>query len=731
MTVGAARGEPERSVAYGEELLARYRDHGDPADLRRAQAAYQAAADAPSAGSGDRLAALDGLGEVGWQLYRAGDDVAELDEAVARFDEALRATPPDSPGRSMRLANLATSLLARFHNTGDADWLDRTVAAARQAVTPVAFDHVSEGGEADQAEQARQWSVLGQAVYAQYQRSNELRDLDEAIDAFRTAVAPAPPGLSLAGWRYNLAQGLLERFEQLGDRADLHDAVAMFVDVVESVAPTAPARAIFLSGLGSALDVRYGVDGQEADLDRAIEALEECVALTPPPDDPSGVFLLLAMRQHSLGTVRHERYRAHGDPRDLAAALRALEAAVVATPDGTPALARHLASLANAWFAEYGTTGDVDRLDKAVLACQRALSLVSPTAGARATYLDNLAAALLARHERTGSIDDLNESVQLSDQAVEATREQAVAAAGMLNNLGNRLRIRYEYTRDRVDLDKAIDAFERAVEQTNPASPDYATYLDNLGNGLSDRYTVSRDRADLELAIARYREAVDELQADSPERPRCLTNLGTALLDWYLDTGDADALDRAVAIFSDVSAETPPASPYLPMRLNNLGISLKHRYQRDGRPGDREGGVEALRRATTIGATADLRWAVRAAAAWGAWEAREHRWAEASEAYRMALAADVQRVEGQLCRDSTETALRQAAALYQDAGYVHTRAGRPTDAVAALEQGRAVLLRRVLDRENADLHGLIAHGRRDLADRFRRARDRLTVLVAP
>jgi hypothetical protein len=95
----------------------------------------------------------------------------------------------------------------------------------------------------------------------------------------------------------------------------------------------------------------------------------------------------------------------------------------------------------------------------------------------------------------------------------------------------------------------------------------------------------------------------------------------------------------------------------------------------------------------------------------------------------MALAADVRRVGVQLRRDSTEAALRQATTLYPDAGYVHTRAGRPAEAVAALEQGRAVLLRRFLDRENADLDGLIAYGRRDLADRFRRARDRLTVLA--
>src|SRR3954469_21172489 len=123
MTVSAASDEPERSVAYGKELLARYRHHGDAADLRRARAAYRAAADAPSTGSADRMAALDGLGEVGWQLYRAGGDVAELDEAVAWFDEAVRATPPGSLDRSMRLANLATGLLARFHTTGDPDWL--------------------------------------------------------------------------------------------------------------------------------------------------------------------------------------------------------------------------------------------------------------------------------------------------------------------------------------------------------------------------------------------------------------------------------------------------------------------------------------------------------------------------------------------------------------------------------------------------------------------------------
>src|SRR2546421_524569 len=81
---------------------------------------------------------------------------------------------------------------------------------------------------------------------------------------------------------------------------------------------------------------------------------------------------------------------------------------------------------------------------------------------------------------------------------------------------------------------------------------------------------------------------------------------------------------------------------------------------------------------------ADMGWAGRAAAAGGAWGAGQPRWLEASDAYRRALTADVRRVEGQLRRDSTEAALRQAATLYPDAGYVHARAGRPAEAVTAL-----------------------------------------------
>ncbi len=68
-------------------------------------------------------------------------------------------------------------------------------------------------------------------------------------------------------------------------------------------------------------------------------------------------------------------------------------------------------------------------------------------------------------------------------------------------------------------------------------------------------------------------------------------------------------------------------------------------------------------------------------------------------------------------RRPTETALRGIQSLFVDAAYALVQVGCGSEAVAALEGGRAVLISQALARDRAAL-ALLATGEGDLARRF-------------
>jgi hypothetical protein len=127
----------------------------------------------------------------------------------------------------------------------------------------------------------------------------------------------------------------------------------------------------------------------------------------------------------------------------------------------------------------------------------------------------------------------------------------------------------------------------------------------------------------------------------------------------------------------------------------------------------------------------DAPWTLRAARSWGTWAGRRERWHEAAEAYTFGTAAADRLFQVQLVREHSETILRLTATLHANAAYALDKSGNSPAAAVAVERGRAVLLSEALERDRADLQRLLETGHRDLADRYRRAALRLSILMRP
>ena len=134
----------------------RYRATGDRAALDEAAAAWERVLGHPEFRAADerfQLACLNGAGGVYLRRYWAGGRLANLDRALALWQDAVRRTPADSPDRAMFQNNLGNGLRDRYARTGAAGRPGRGHrrlrgrGAARPADSPDRAVHLEQPGQ--------------------------------------------------------------------------------------------------------------------------------------------------------------------------------------------------------------------------------------------------------------------------------------------------------------------------------------------------------------------------------------------------------------------------------------------------------------------------------------------------------------------------------------------------------------------------------------------------------
>jgi tetratricopeptide (TPR) repeat protein len=618
---------PGRLSNLGLALADRYDATGDAADLEDAVAAAREAVRAAPADHPSRGAMLTNAGLALRRRYDRGRAVADLDEAVDLFRSAARATaamtdaaaPPDAPAtphaattpaaaparaahatpaasaaaaaaRSQHLTHLThlgSALRTRYGRTHDAADLDEAVATGREALRvapPGHPDRVVLLGNLAAALSDRSGSASGSAHPA---------DLEEALGHLGAALAADPATGHRATLLANLGGTLRQRHVRTGDPADLERAVDAWREALALTPRDDPARPRRLTGLSHALRRRYGGTGDAAglaDLRDAVTAAGEAVALAPAGHPERAESLA------ELAIVLRLRFERAGDPADLDRAVAAGEESVAALPEGHAARAGHLSGLGIALRARAVRTGSRADLDRAVAVGRQAVRATPESDPARAGRLSNLGLALRERFERTGDRTDLDDAVARGQEAVAALRAEDRDGPAVLSNLAVSVRERFVRTGDRADLDTAVDHFRRALRAVPPGRPgesERTDYLANLGAALVERFDRTGEDADLDEALRRLRDAEAATPADHPQRARRLSTLGTALLSHFERTdGEAD-LDDALERLRDAVAATSADHPERALHLANLGLALRTRFERTGDSADADAAVAA------------------------------------------------------------------------------------------------------------------------------------------
>ncbi|KAJ7466000.1 TPR-like protein [Mycena latifolia] len=461
-------------------------------------------------------------------------------------------------------------------------------------------------------------NILGEISFGCYKTSGLVDTLNQAISAYDDAVRDDP---SSAIYPSNLGVALSQRFERLGDLADINRAVSASETAVNLSQDVHLNAALLLGRLGDALRYRFGRLANPEDIERSVSLCEMAVGLTEDADrnkpgllhtlgcsllirfehlgditdinqavckfetaielTPEGHLDMLS-QLNNLGNSLFRRFERLGDLSDINKAVSMLEVAVKLTPNGHPDMPSELNNLGKSLFRRFEHVGDLDDIDKAVSNLESAVNLTPDSHPDMPSRLNNLGNSLLWRFMRIGDLSDINQAVMKFEAGVKLTPDGHPTKSSLLNNLGNSLFCRFKRFGDLTDINKVVSKFEAAVELTPDSHPDMPSRLNNLGNSLLSRFEHLGELADITKAVSKFEAAVQLTPDGHRQMPSLLVNLGRVLVSRFDHGGELTDINNAVSTFEVALQLTPKGHPTTPLRLNNLGSALGSRFVRLG-----------------------------------------------------------------------------------------------------------------------------------------------------
>jgi tetratricopeptide (TPR) repeat protein len=602
--------------------------------------------------------------------------------STERVDRAIALVMMAAPAAASHRSRLVltvhmTSVLLSNPGT-DAEEAERMTRAALRDAPPGASEYV------------RLELLRGRALHRRFVRHGDPADLDAVIAAASSALEAAPQeGPVHVDALQLLAVGRHLRWQRTDSPEELREAIELRRAAV-AAAPSPEQLPDLYAGLCAALRDRYERLGDVADLDAALTAGR--AALRACAYHPAA----RARCQANLSGVYRTRFERIRQPRDLSRAVRIAREAVAATAPGDPDRPRRLGTLTLALLREFGYFRQRDRADEAIRVSRDAAATTPAGHPLRPLLLGNTASMLRARYEWTGDLADLNEAIALAGEAVEITGPDDPARPRRLAGLGTALLRRFESTGRRPDADQAVRLLTTAVAKSPEDHPERPGLLANLAVVLFRRFEADEAEADLRACLDAGLAAVKATPQDDPDRARRLSQLAAPLRARYLRTGAEPDLAAAIAAAGSAARILGDGDSHF-----NLAMALRLRHERDrlagaGTGNDRVAAEAAFAQCARSVGTAPL---IRAAAAayCAQLSAEGGDWAAADEAYRQALGLLPMLTGRQFGWDSRHRQLARLAGLGTDAAAVAVQRGDAERAVLILEQARGILIGQTIE----------------------------------
>ncbi|WP_439658640.1 CHAT domain-containing protein [Lentzea sp. HUAS TT2] len=245
------------------------------------------------------------------------------------------------------------------------------------------------------------------AHFRAFERTGLRSELEAAISVFRVLASSRWDGAVANG----LAIALWSRYEVLGTRDDLDEAITALRDTVDNYPHDAERLPSYLANLAGALRLRWKATGSGDDLAESAEASRRAVEVTPARHRRRSARL----NNHADGLLTVHVHS--GDSSALDDAISLFRQALDAADAGSDDRVNAKSNLAEALRLRFQSTRDVALIDEAVTLAGTVVPQAR-TPALRARFQSNLALVLLARHSATGQRQDLRTATGLVRQAL-------------------------------------------------------------------------------------------------------------------------------------------------------------------------------------------------------------------------------------------------------------------------------------------------------------------------
>lgn len=658
----------------GAAYLTLYTSDQRPDDL---ESAIDTLGPVPAA-IGLRLSAQTNLALALLQRSRLTADGVDAAAARTLLLEIAQRTPHDDPKRVLRCAALLEAELACYER-GDPSSLDQSISAGE-----LALDGAPVGTRL-----AYLAAELGSALRVRGLRTASAYDLDKAVGYLQQACAATHDSdPNVARRLSNLAAAFHERFVIEGNLPDVDQAIDVQLQAT-LLARGEFEQASIANNLANFYLGRYMALGRKADLERSSEL--RATQVEPLRQDQN------FHSSHALnaGLSERARFNLTGDPEllDQATAHYRLALALgLPTPFDE---ARALDSLAVALRDHYQISGELALLEEAIEHGRAAVRKMPGGHPERAQSLSNLASALRDRYLRHGRLVDLDEAAAAHAEALAQLPSGHWQRPPMLNNAAIVLTARYRRAGLRTDLDNAVAFLTQCLSQTPEDHSDLAPRLINLTAACLDRFELNQAPADLDAAEALVRRAMS-----TPSAPHVRTSaeimLADVLMKRFDHAGDRRFIEEVVETGRrTLSSKTRPLSRAAD--LLRLAVALDLRSL----PSDRAEAAELYQAACTDAVDIRPDVTIMAARGWAWWALRQSREDHGAlravyDATEIGLRAVNQVADLHTAWAQQLSWRKEALGLAAARAHAFVLDGDTRQAVTSLEEGRAVILRRLL-----------------------------------
>ena len=503
---------------------------------------------------------------------------------IQEREDWLSATPPNNPGKPIKLYELGKFLHERMLKTNAFDDLKRAIEAVEMAIKLIDTARVLEFIEYS--------SLLGVLYCNQYWQSHATRDIDRAIEATRAVVDAIMRNdtLEIAKARYfcDHANNLVQRAMLYHSLDGLEDAI-VYVELASDLCNRLQERGFCQYSMSILLSLRFLLTMEAEDLNQAVKAAERAAAITESDET------LFNLAEH-LAT----RFCWTGQLEDIIHANQAASMATELIPNWfhKPASMFKVASLLG---LKFGETREMEDLNIALDLATKVVTAVSPNSLDSAEAHSLLAELLGLCFQYTGSKEHIDGAIEMAEKAVLIPNVESITRAKGLYVLGVRFYRRFRAFGKREDIDRAIANGSAAVDAVDSTHPFRSACMSSLAESLFNRYTRIGMKADLDYAIRTATEAIGILPTIHPNRSLRLNNLSTYLGQRAEWTGIVDR-DLAVRLAEESVSSATFSTRHSSGNLDSLALHICRRFHLTKNTVDIDRAVEVAHKAVEINA---------------------------------------------------------------------------------------------------------------------------------